>query len=131
MENFCKDARDEEKVILQRHVDKYKHAHGFYILWCFLTTVFVISGPLYSPQEFPTHAKYPFPVERQPLRSIIFLHQSLVGFQVSSGMAIDVQVALLLRYTAARFEILATRLERVKSESELDACIREHVNLLR
>nr|XP_031838282.1 odorant receptor 4-like [Nomia melanderi] len=131
MENFCKDATDEERVILQCHVNKYKHAHGFYTLWCFLTTMFVISGPLYSPREFPTHAKYPFPVERQPFRSIIFLHQSLVGFQVSSGMAIDVQVALLLRYTAVRFEILAMRLERAKSESELNACIREHVNLLR
>ncbi|XP_076283629.1 odorant receptor 13a-like [Lasioglossum baleicum] len=130
MEEFCEHATEKENAVLQRHVDRYKYVHGVYTLWCFLTTVFVICGPLYSPQAFPTHAKYPFPVEEQPLRSIIFFHQSLVGFQASAGMAIDAQVALLLRYATARFEILAMKLERVQSESQLNACILEHARLL-
>ncbi|XP_078046903.1 odorant receptor 13a-like [Augochlora pura] len=131
METFCKHATKEENVVLQRYVDRYKYSHGIYTAWCFLTTVFVISGPLYSPQEFPTHAKYPFSVERQPLRSILFLHQALVGFQASAGMAIDAQVALLLRYATARFEILGKQLDKARSESELNACIEKHTDLLR
>nr|XP_012152350.1 PREDICTED: uncharacterized protein LOC105664057 [Megachile rotundata] len=131
MEDFCKRATSSERIVLQRYVDRYKYFHGVYTLWCFLTTMFVISGPLYSPQTFPTHAIYPFPVEHQPLKCLIFFHQSLVGFQASSGMAIDAQVALLLRYTAARFELLAMQLHAATSDRELNACIKVHSELLR
>lgn len=131
MENFCKHATADEKATLQRHVDRYKYYHLVYTLWCFLTTVFVISGPLYLPQTFPTHAKYPFPAERQPLKSFLFLHQSIVGFQASAGMAIDAEVALLLRYAAARFEILAEQLYKADNEQDINACIRNHSQLLR
>ncbi|CAL7939843.1 unnamed protein product [Xylocopa violacea] len=131
METFCKNASTEERIVLQRYVDKYKYFHCIYISWCFLTTVFVISGPFYLPQTFPTYAIYPFSVEQQPLKSFIFLHQSFVGFQVSSGMAIDSQIALLLRYTAARFELLGNQLRNAKSDRKLNACIEKHNQLLR
>ncbi|XP_076237905.1 uncharacterized protein LOC143181408 [Calliopsis andreniformis] len=131
MECFCKYATTEETATLQRHVDRYKSYHIVYTLWGFLTCIFVISSPLFLPQTFPTHAKYPFPVEEQPLKSFIYLHQSLVGFQCSGGMAIDGQVALLLRYVVARFEILGMRLSRVQNQRELDDCIRTHSQLLR
>ncbi|KOX74109.1 hypothetical protein WN51_14189 [Melipona quadrifasciata] len=131
MENFCKRATKTERMVLERYVEKYKYSHGIYILWCFLTTVFVICGPLYSSQTFPTHAIYPFSVKHQPLKSLIFFHQSLVGFQASSGMGIDIQVALLLRYATARFELLGMQLHNVRSNSEIDACIKKHIELLR
>lgn len=131
MENFCKQATNEEKIILQRYVDRYKYFHSFYILWSFLTTIFVICGPLYTVQTFPTHAIYPFSVRRHPYKSLIFFHQSFVGFQVSSGMAIDTQIALLLRYAAARFEILGIEFNNTKSDGEFDACIEKHNELLR
>nr|XP_033339143.1 uncharacterized protein LOC117227750 [Megalopta genalis] len=130
LETFCRHATEEENVVLQRHVDRYKYSHGIYTACCFLTSIFVICGPLYSPQDFPTHAKYPFPVEHQPVRGIIFLHQALVGFQASAGMAIDAQIALLLRFATARFEILGTQLDRARSESEFNACIEKHTRLL-
>ncbi|XP_026669998.1 uncharacterized protein LOC113464436 [Ceratina calcarata] len=130
MEKFCKNATTEERIVLQRYVDKYKYPHCVYVLWCFLTAAFVISGPLYLPQTFPTHAIYPFPVEQQPLKGFVFLHQSLVGFQVSSGMAIDIQVALLLRYAAARFEILGIQLREAKTDEEVNACVERHDEIL-
>ncbi|XP_026294942.1 uncharacterized protein LOC102654452 [Apis mellifera] len=131
MENFCKQATNEEKIILQRYVDRYKYFHSFYILWSFLTTIFVICGPLYTVQTFPTHAIYPFSVRRHLYKGLIFFHQSLVGFQVSSGMAIDTQIALLLRYATARFEILGIQFNNAKSDGEFDACIKKHDELLR
>ena len=131
MENFCKQATNEEKIILQRYVDRYKYFHSFYILWSFLTTIFVICGPLYTVQTFPTHAIYPFSVRRHLYKGLIFFHQSLVGFQVSSGMAIDTQIALLLRYATARFEILGIQFNNAKSDGEFDACIEKHNELLR
>ncbi|KAF3428088.1 hypothetical protein E2986_11935 [Frieseomelitta varia] len=131
MENFCKRATKTERMVLERYVEKYKYFHGVYILWCFLTTAFVICGPLYSSQTFPTDAIYPFSLKYQPLKSLIFFHQSLVGFQASSGMGIDIQVALLLRYMTARFELLGMQLRNARSNSELNACIRKHIELLR
>ncbi|XP_043803347.1 uncharacterized protein LOC122720616 [Apis laboriosa] len=131
MENFCKQATNEEKIILQRYVDRYKYFHSFYILWSFLTTIFVICSPLYTAQTFPTHAIYPFSVRRHPYKGLIFFHQSFVGFQVSSGMAVDTQIALLLRYAAARFEILGIQFSNAKSDGEFDACIEKHNELLR
>ncbi|CAK9821662.1 Odorant receptor 13a, partial [Anthophora retusa] len=131
LENFCKRANLKEKVVLQRYVDRYKYFHGIYILWCFLTTLFVISGPLYSPQTFPTHAIYPFKVNHVLLKTIIYFHQSLVGFQASAGMAIDTQVAFLLRYAAARFELLGNEMRNAKTDCEFNACIEKHIELLR
>lgn len=131
MENFCKRATSEERAVLQRYVNKYKYFYGIYILWCFFTTAFVISGPLYSSQMFPTHAIYPFSVKDQPLRAITFLHQSLVGFQVSSGMSIDIQAAIIMRYAAARFELLTCRLRKSKTGCEFNGCVKEHNQLLR
>ncbi|XP_050582196.1 uncharacterized protein LOC126918380 [Bombus affinis] len=131
MENFCKHATKTERMVLERYVDKYKYFHCIYILWSFITTAFVICGPLYSSQTFPTHAIYPFSVKHQPYNSLIFFHQSLVGFQASSGMGIDTQVALLLRYATARFELLGIQLRNAKTNSEFNVCIQKHIDLLR
>lgn len=131
MENFCKHATKTERMVLERYVDKYKYFHCIYILWSFITTAFVICSPLYSSQTFPTHAIYPFSVKHQPYNSLIFFHQSLVGFQASSGMGIDTQVALLLRYATARFELLGIQLRNAKTNSELNVCIQKHIELLR
>ncbi|XP_072742528.1 odorant receptor 49a-like isoform X1 [Anoplolepis gracilipes] len=131
METFCKQADDKKNITLQRYVDDYKCAYGTYTLWCYLTAIGVICGPLFLPQQFPTDAKYPFPVVHHPVKSIIYLHQSLVGLQVSAGMCIDCSIAILLFYSAARLELLAQKIRSVKTECELDACIKLHDEILR
>ncbi|CAL1672781.1 unnamed protein product [Lasius platythorax] len=131
METFCKQADDKTNITLQRYVDDYKCAYGTYTLWCYLTAIGVICGPLFLPQQFPTDAKYPFSVEQHPLKGIIYLHQSLVGLQVSAGMCIDCSIAILLFYSAARLELLAKKIRNVKTECELDACIKLHDEILR
>ncbi|XP_071578784.1 uncharacterized protein [Temnothorax nylanderi] len=130
MEMFCEQADDKTNITLQHYVDKYKCIYGIYTLWCYITAIGVICGPLFLPQEFPTHAKYPFSVE-YPIKSIIYLHQSLVGLQVAAGMCIDCNIAILLFYSAARLELLAQKIRNVKNENELDACINLHNEILR
>lgn len=131
MEMFCKQANDKINIILQRCVDDRKRTYGVYALWCYLTAIGVICGPLFLPQQFPTDAKYPFSVQYYPLKIIIYLHQSLVGLQASAGMCIDCTIALLLFYSSARLEILALKVRSVKNEHELDACIELHNQILR
>lgn len=131
METFCKQADAKTNVSLQHYVDSYKHGYGIFILWCYLTAIGVICGPLILPQQFPTHAKYPFSVERQPVKVVIYLHQSLVGLQAASGMCIDCAIAFLLFYSAARLELLARKIRSTKCERELDKCIELHDEILK
>lgn len=131
METFCKQADDKTNITLQCYVDNYKRVYGIYTLWCYLTAIGVICGPIFLPQQFPTHAKYPFLVEHHPIKSIIYLHQSLVGLQAAAGMCIDGNIALLLFYSAARLHLLAQKICNVKNERELDTCIKLHDKILR
>lgn len=131
MEMFCKQADDKTNITLQRYVDNYKCIYGAYTLWCYLAATSVICGPLFLPQQFPTDAKYPFSVAHHPVKSIIFLHQSFVGLQVSAGMCIDCSIATLLFYSAARLELLTQKIRNVKTECELNACIKLHDEILR
>ncbi|KAK2582486.1 hypothetical protein KPH14_004789 [Odynerus spinipes] len=131
MENFFSNANKQERVILQRSVDKCKFLHVSYTMGCYLTAVIVVCGPLYASQSLPTDAKYPFPIDRQPLQTIIFLHQTLVGFQASSGLNIDCQVALLLWYVGAKYEILSEKLRGIRNEKELNACLVKHQEIIK
>ncbi|XP_070525906.1 uncharacterized protein [Cardiocondyla obscurior] len=129
METFCKQADEKTSVILQYYVNKYKCIYGIYTLWCYITAIGVICGPLVFPQEFPTHAKYPFSIT-QAIKILVYLHQSLVGLQVAAGMCIDCNIAILLFYSAVKLELLAQEFRNVKNESELDACINLHNEIL-
>ncbi|CAK9817921.1 Odorant receptor Or2 [Anthophora quadrimaculata] len=52
-------------------------------------------------------------------------------FQASAGMAIDTQIAFLLRYAAARFEILGNEMRNAKTDCKFNACIETHIEILR
>nr|XP_012232548.1 PREDICTED: uncharacterized protein LOC105678086 [Linepithema humile] len=116
METFCKEADDKTNITLQHYVDNHKHVYGIYALWCYLTAIGVICGPVFLPQQFPTDAKYPFFIEQHPIKSIIYLHQSLVGLQAAAGMCIDCNIALLLFYSAARLQLLAQKIRDIRNE---------------
>jgi len=131
MEMFCKQADYEAHKILQRYIDNHKYVYGIYTVWCYVTAIGVICGPIILPQKFPTDAKYPFPVEEHPLKIIIYLHQTLVGLQVAAGMCIDCNIATLLFYSAARLEILAQKFRKVMNEYELNKYIKLHNEILR
>ncbi|XP_017795874.1 PREDICTED: odorant receptor 49a-like [Habropoda laboriosa] len=73
----------------------------------------MVLGSLLISDPFPTNAVYPFPVNFEPLRSIIFMHQSFVGIQCAAHASMNVLSALLLLFTTARFEILMTELRNV------------------
>lgn len=131
METFCKQANEKTNVMLQQYVDKYKCIYGIYTLWCYFTSIGVICGPLLLLQQFPTHAKYPFSVEQYPTKSLIYLHQSIVGLQASAGMCIEVNIAMLLFYSSVRFDLLGQKIRNVTNEHELDKCIQLHNEILR
>ncbi|XP_044581379.1 uncharacterized protein LOC123262944 [Cotesia glomerata] len=93
------------------------------------STAFIL-GPLVQPQKFPTDAVYPFSTENFPIAVIICLHQILVGYQCSAGVAVDSQMAIYLWYLCVRFEGLIIQMDYVKNQHQLVQFIRNHQSLL-
>ncbi|XP_018305417.1 uncharacterized protein, partial [Mycetomoellerius zeteki] len=130
MENFCQLLKPHEEATIQQYIDKCVYFYGGSMLWIYLSAVFVITGPVTLDQPFPTNAEYPFVVYQQPLKSIIFVHQSIVCFQASAQLCMNIFMALLLWTTSARFELLVKELRTVTNVHGLVQCIRQHQRLL-
>ncbi|CAL7939839.1 unnamed protein product [Xylocopa violacea] len=122
----CEKASSYERHVFQRYVDKYSAFYGISAIWIYVTTSIVIVGTLFISDPFPTDAKYPFAVNFEPVRSIIFVHQALVGMQCAAHTAIAAFCALLLLFSAARFEILQLELQAVKDVASLINCIKKY-----
>ncbi|XP_011053775.1 PREDICTED: putative odorant receptor 92a [Acromyrmex echinatior] len=100
---------------------------------CLMTTTAIIMwfGPLLLAQSFPIEVEYPFDVNKQPLRTIIYLHHIMAVYQSRTQVCSNIFVALLLWFTAARFEILSHKFQKSTSISEFIICIQLHQRLLR
>ena len=116
---------------MQNYADKYGMIYAIFMLSNYMGSLAVILGPLFMSTPFPTDAKYPFPIYSRPVKYIIYVHQSVAGFQVSAAMSIDCLVGYLLWFIAAKFELLSLDFKNVKNEKEFILCIRKHQELLK
>ncbi|CAK9817927.1 hypothetical protein ANTQUA_LOCUS9603 [Anthophora quadrimaculata] len=131
MKICCVTAKPYERDVFQRYVDKYSLFYALCSTWFYLTAIIMILGCLVISEPFPTNAVYPFPVNFEPLRSIIFIHQTIVGIQVSAHAATSVLVALLLLFVTARFELLMMELRNVEDNETLIKCMKKYFVLRR
>ncbi|XP_076683502.1 uncharacterized protein LOC143376741 [Andrena cerasifolii] len=131
MSSYCKGASTQERHIFQGFIDKYAMFYGFSAIWFYVTASVVVIGTLFISQSFPTNAEYPFPIHHEPIRTIIFLHQALVGLQCAAHTCVNVFAALLLLFAAARFEILMTEQRIAASTAELIVCMEKYYRVRR
>ncbi|XP_071634716.1 odorant receptor Or2-like isoform X1 [Temnothorax longispinosus] len=131
MESFCELLKPREEAVVQRYIDKCVYFYGGSIFWIYLSCLFIIFGPITLDQPFPTNAEYPFNIYRQPIKSIIFIQQTIACLQGAAQLCMPIFMALLLWFSSARFEILVEKLQEITNNSELKKCIREHQNLLK
>ncbi|CAL7939840.1 unnamed protein product [Xylocopa violacea] len=122
----CETASSYEAHVYQRYVDKYSVFYGIIAIWFYMTGFIVILGTLFISDPLPTNAEYPFVVNFEPVRSIVFVHQAFVGMQCAAHMAISIFCALLLFFASARFEILQLELRAVKDLDSLTKCIKKY-----
>ncbi|XP_076380237.1 uncharacterized protein LOC117227745 [Megalopta genalis] len=121
-----KNARSYERCVFQRYVDTYSMFYGLATLWYYVSPVVVVLGSILLPQPFPTVSEYPFRVDYEPVRTIIFVHQAFVGFQCSASVSVNMFAALLILYTAARFEILMIDMKEATSVDALVICVKKY-----
>ncbi|XP_076380388.1 uncharacterized protein LOC117227739 [Megalopta genalis] len=123
--NF-KNAKIYERCVYQQYVDTYSTFYGLTIIWYYVSPMVVVFGSILLPQPFPTVSEYPFRVDYEPVRTIIFIHQAFVGFQCSASVSVNMFAALLILYTAARFEILMIDLREAASVDALVMCVKKY-----
>jgi hypothetical protein len=132
MENFCDLMKPHEKVIIQRYIDKYIRFYGaaIVIYYCLVFVQITILPPLMH-QPFPTVVEYPFDVSYQPLKTIIFLQQSMSGTLMGAHLCLNIFMNLLLWFVTARFTILSEELKDATNVYSLFKCIKTHQELLK
>lgn len=131
MEDYYHQATPEAKDVFQKYIDKYVY---FYITILGMITVALFNSIL-EPLFFGFHSlplviKYPFPVDQQPLRAIVYLHHTFGIYQGYCQVSSNVFLALLLWFTSARFEILSHKFRTATKYSDWEKCIKEHQELL-
>ncbi|XP_071565713.1 uncharacterized protein [Temnothorax nylanderi] len=131
MEDYIEKAKLEEKNIFQRYINKSKLFYATTMCGLIVTEITVLLGPLLLSQPFPLEIEYPFDVNKQPLKTIIYLHHAMVIYQVGVQVCGNIFVALLLWFVAARFEILSQKFQKITTISEFIICVQLHQRLLR
>ncbi|XP_076763027.1 uncharacterized protein LOC143430569 [Xylocopa sonorina] len=126
MEYYCKRASLYQRRVFQRYIDKYSTFYGVSAVWFYATACMVILGTVFLSDPLPTNAEYPFAVTFEPVRSIIFVHQAIVGFQCAAHISIGIFCALLLLFSAARFEVLTMELRTVQDTPSLIECVKHY-----
>ncbi|CAK9809316.1 hypothetical protein ANTPLA_LOCUS6120 [Anthophora plagiata] len=124
-------AKPFEKNVFQRYIDKYSLFYGLCTAWFYLTAIIMILGSPLISEPFPTNAVYPFPVNYEPLRSIIFIHQTFAGIQCAANASTNIMFAFLLLFATARFELLMLELSNVEDNETLIKCMKEYFVLRR
>ncbi|KAL0125016.1 hypothetical protein PUN28_004271 [Cardiocondyla obscurior] len=131
MEHYIQQAKSEERNVFDQYINKCKLFYATTMCWITVTATVMIFGPLLLPQPFPIEVEYPFSVDKQPLKAIIYLHHAIAIYQSRVQVCSNVFVALLLWFVAARFEILSQKFQKISNISELIICVQLHQRLLR
>ncbi|XP_029660141.1 odorant receptor 67c-like [Formica exsecta] len=131
MIDFSELIKPHEDIIIQRYIDKCIILYGASLITFYLASVVVIILPFVMDQPFPLLIEYPFDAHHQPLRTILYIHQVIVGIHVSGQLCSNVFMALLLWFASARFEILTEELRKTTDIYHLAKCIRKHQHLLK
>ncbi|XP_076656702.1 odorant receptor 13a-like isoform X2 [Halictus rubicundus] len=126
-----KIAKSYERDVYQRYVDTYCRFYGLTVMWYYVSPVVVVFGSALLPQPFPAVSEYPFRVDYEPVKTIIIVHQTFVGFQCSAAVCVNMFAAMLLLYTAARYEILMIDLRESTSIDALAMCVKKYYSVTR
>ncbi|XP_039304699.1 uncharacterized protein LOC120357663 isoform X2 [Solenopsis invicta] len=131
MVDFCDLMESHEEVIIQRYIDKCVLFHSLSMsIFYFMPMFTALLVPSLTDQPFPILTKCPFDTLQQPLRTIIYLQQTIVGLFVTGALCMNIYMALLIWYATARFEILAEELRKAINIYELYECIKKHQKLI-
>ena len=131
MLNCVKEAQQYEKEIYNKLIAKSSIFFGSSMVCVYMTSTAFLIGPIFMPVPFPCDAEYPFRVNDTPVHVIIYVQQSIVSYQCAAHMCLSMFGALLLWFTAARFECLAIEMRQITNTNMLIVCVKKQLHLKR
>ncbi|XP_043683519.1 putative odorant receptor 92a [Vespula pensylvanica] len=130
METVIREATPSEKAVLEKYVNRSATLHICLTFGFYLASINMLIGPLFLPQPFPGYSVFPFKTDTHPIYEIAYFAVSYPGLQSSAAATVDCQVAFLLWFAGARFEMLKNEIDEVLNEYDLKKCIIKHNHIL-
>ncbi|KAF3054645.1 Odorant receptor 259 [Nylanderia fulva] len=133
MIEFSESIQPHEDVIIERYIDKCVMLYGVSLFLLYVSGFWPSLVPFLTDQPFPTPIQYPesLNVYDQPLRVIIYIHQTAIAIQIAAQISTNSLMGLLLWITSARLEMLENELQKTTDIYDLAKCIRKHQYLLK
>ncbi|CAD1474981.1 unnamed protein product, partial [Heterotrigona itama] len=131
MLNCVREAQQYEREIYCKLITKCSIFFGSSMVCIYLTSTAFSIGPAFMSVYFPCDAEYPFRVNYTPVNVIIYMHQVVLSYQCAAHICLSIFGALLLWFSAARFECLIIELKETTSISTLIVCTKKQLRLRR
>ncbi|XP_043508172.1 uncharacterized protein LOC122527757 [Frieseomelitta varia] len=126
-----KQAQPHERKIFCTYLVRYSTLYGGYLAIAYVMAFLFTIGPLIFPFAVLIQVEYPFDVNRTLVIAVIRAHQIVVCYQCCAHMCLCVFGALLIWFTAARFECLIVEVQRSTDIRMLVLCIEKQLRLER
>jgi hypothetical protein len=125
------EAKQYERKIFDAYIAKCNILYGSYVVILYIAALCFTLGTLFLSSALPLSIEYPFPINYTAVSLVINLHYIILFITCAAHVCMCVFGALLLWFTAARFECLAVEFEATTNISMLIYCIKKQLYLRR
>nr|XP_033205977.1 uncharacterized protein LOC117166270 [Bombus vancouverensis nearcticus] len=125
------EAKQYERKIFDAYIAKCNIFYGSYVVILYIAALCFTLGTLFLSSALPLSIEYPFPINYTAVSLVINLHYIILFITCAAHVCMCVFGALLLWFTAARFECLAVEFEATTNISMLIYCIKKQLYLRR
>lgn len=119
-----------ENKVIQGYIDRYKKFYSMVAIAYISTGILFCLMPLFSKQELPADGLIPFSIEPIGIYCIVYFAQVYCILQTTFSFSFDYVIAILFCFTAARLDILGTKMGQVNCCELLVSCIKEHQEII-
>ncbi|XP_071576458.1 uncharacterized protein [Temnothorax nylanderi] len=131
IEKFAKVSKSYEKVVLQKYMNRYVMFISTVATSFIVAGITVICAPLFLHLEFPIDMWYPFSTKSPFQKFILYVMQIFAIAHTVFCFGVDVMITVMLFYSSAKLEILASEIQYAINEIHVISCIRRHQEIIR
>ncbi|CAD1480676.1 unnamed protein product [Heterotrigona itama] len=126
-----KEVQQHEREIFNTYLAKCNVIYASYIFVAYMNTSIYLLGPIMFPMVNVINPELPFDINRTSVGVMLRIHHILTGYQFCSHLCVCVFGALLIWFTATRFECLTVELQNNTNVRTLITCIQKQLRLKR
>nr|XP_034179602.1 uncharacterized protein LOC117604039 [Osmia lignaria] len=119
-----------ENHVIQGYLDRYKEFYSVIVVAYIATGIFFTLAPLFLSQNLPADGWLPFSTESFGIYCIVYILEVYCVWQAALIFVINITIVILFCFTAARLDILGTKLKEVTCRELLVSCVKEHQEII-